>query len=375
MKEYFSVGINFELFYALTLLMEDNDNIHADWKHKTLSSLAEHNFMVKAKALGLNSNIWAVISDSIISEAPFAEYKDVRAAFLKLKPDIFLQKCLQGIFHFHEVCFDIAAKKISLEKAIMEILAPTKCGWLAYTGLYPYKSDSDIIRAFENMIIDPDRFLKSTIDLVDLFWKHSFSGTWESYLQKKLLNSAEVKSRLYYSSGLADFARQVLLPLEVKDNKIRALRGGFEIEMKEISDLYFIPSVFNYKKHWTGWYDNSGKFRLFVTYFDNEITLANLKQALVFSSDIDPEAAFKALGDSTRFAIVSLLANSPKSSVQIAKDLAISKTNTSHHINILKQAGLLNEQIAGGSIILSLRREVIENLSRAAISKIYAEKN
>ena len=86
---------------------------------------------------------------------------------------------------------------------------------------------------------------------------------------------------------------------------------------------------------------------------------------------MDPALIFKALGDVTRFAIVSIIAHEPKSSVELSKILSITKATISHHVHILREAGLLNERHESGSVKLSLKRAIIENLSELTIERLY----
>ena len=80
---------------------------------------------------------------------------------------------------------------------------------------------------------------------------------------------------------------------------------------------------------------------------------------------------FKALGDTTRYAIVSLVARGPINSTDLAKKLGVSRPTVSHHIHVLRDAGLLEEKIQGNAAVLSLRREVLEQLSEITIRKLF----
>lgn len=75
--------------------------------------------------------------------------------------------------------------------------------------------------------------------------------------------------------------------------------------------------------------------------------------------------------DVTRFAIVTIIAKEPKSSVELSKILALTKATISHQVHILCEAGLINESHQSGCVKLDLKRNIIENLSNIAISKFY----
>jgi DNA-binding transcriptional ArsR family regulator len=86
---------------------------------------------------------------------------------------------------------------------------------------------------------------------------------------------------------------------------------------------------------------------------------------------LDPSLIFKALGDSTRFAIATLLARAPKSSVELAKILSVSKPTISHHVHLLREAGLIQETFVNGSVELQLKRVVLEGLSEITVAKLF----
>ncbi|MFC4303386.1 autorepressor SdpR family transcription factor [Cohnella boryungensis] len=70
--------------------------------------------------------------------------------------------------------------------------------------------------------------------------------------------------------------------------------------------------------------------------------------------------AFKALSDPTRRKILQLLKESDLSAGDIAEHFNISKPSISHHLNILKQAHLVQDERRGQSIIYSLNLTVMQ---------------
>lgn len=59
------------------------------------------------------------------------------------------------------------------------------------------------------------------------------------------------------------------------------------------------------------------------------------------------EEAFRALGDSTRRAIVLSLAEGPKAVGELARDLPVTRPAVSQHLKVLKEAGLVSEEPHG----------------------------
>jgi DNA-binding transcriptional ArsR family regulator len=81
---------------------------------------------------------------------------------------------------------------------------------------------------------------------------------------------------------------------------------------------------------------------------------------------------FKALGDTTRYAIASVLARTPTTSAELARSLKVSKPTITHHVQTLRAAGLIEEEPSGGSTRLSLNRETVATLSNMAVEQLFS---
>ncbi|MBN9380462.1 MAG: winged helix-turn-helix transcriptional regulator [Chitinophagaceae bacterium] len=71
---------------------------------------------------------------------------------------------------------------------------------------------------------------------------------------------------------------------------------------------------------------------------------------------------FKALNDSTRREILELLQDKDLTAGQIADQFSISKPSISHHLDLLKQAGLVVSVKQGQFIYYSLNTTVVEEI-------------
>jgi DNA-binding transcriptional ArsR family regulator len=69
---------------------------------------------------------------------------------------------------------------------------------------------------------------------------------------------------------------------------------------------------------------------------------------------------FKALSDPTRRKILQLLKERDLSAGQIAEQFNISKPSISHHLNILKQAKLVQDERQGQNMVYSLNLTVVQ---------------
>lgn len=79
-------------------------------------------------------------------------------------------------------------------------------------------------------------------------------------------------------------------------------------------------------------------------------------------------ATFKALNDPTRRRILEMLRERDMTAGDIADAFAISKPSISHHLDQLKQAGLVEGRRNGQFIVYSLDTTVIEDLIRWMMS-------
>jgi DNA-binding transcriptional ArsR family regulator len=73
---------------------------------------------------------------------------------------------------------------------------------------------------------------------------------------------------------------------------------------------------------------------------------------------------FKALNDSTRREILELLGKGDLSAGEIADKFNISKPSISHHLDLLRQAGLVESIKQGQFIYYSLNTTVFDELAK-----------
>lgn len=71
---------------------------------------------------------------------------------------------------------------------------------------------------------------------------------------------------------------------------------------------------------------------------------------------------FKALADPTRRKILELLSEKDRSAGEIADYFQISKPSISHHLSILKSAGLVTDERQGQNIIYTLNTTVFQDV-------------
>ena len=83
-------------------------------------------------------------------------------------------------------------------------------------------------------------------------------------------------------------------------------------------------------------------------------------------------AAFQALGDANRRAIVEELRDGERSVVELTRRLQISQPSVSRHLRLLKQAGLVEDEASGARRMYRLRAEGAQAV-RAYIEGVWGE--
>jgi DNA-binding transcriptional ArsR family regulator len=73
---------------------------------------------------------------------------------------------------------------------------------------------------------------------------------------------------------------------------------------------------------------------------------------------------FEALGDPQRRAILALLGDRPRAVGELAALLPVTRPAVSHHLRLLKEAGLVSDERIGTRRIYALRREGLDAVAR-----------
>lgn len=72
---------------------------------------------------------------------------------------------------------------------------------------------------------------------------------------------------------------------------------------------------------------------------------------------------FAALADPTRRAVLKLLRGGSKSAGEIADTFHLTKPTMSHHLRVLRSAGLVRAERRGTSIVYTLQSNVLEDVA------------
>jgi DNA-binding transcriptional ArsR family regulator len=206
--------------------------------------------------------------------------------------------------------------------------------------------------------------LDAPLSVLDAFRPH-FEKAWKELLPK-LRDSAEEVAEQARHFSLSTLASELKLGIEVerRTGMIRTLRG-YKVPGSEVGTVYLMPSVFNSRRFITI-SDYASPRPFYFPYLLDQLKLpAGLKRTSNFGMTLDPWLVCRAIGDPTRAAILRLIAERPRASLEIHNELNLSKANVSHHIFQLRQAGLINEKRVGRTVELSIRLEPMRWLSQA----------
>ncbi len=357
-------------------MLDARSRIHKTWRAETLARLPP-SFHDTVRAVGAASGIWATLPSALPQTMATPSFDELVGALRVLPIDRFQDQLLSGVLHAPTVVSALLRRKLTLREALGK-LPRAKREWLGYMGLYPYDASAPFIIALEALLDDPEEFRRILLGLLETFWTATFAATWDR-LGTQLQSSRAEKERLFATCSLPEFFERALIRATIDEDRgvIAAVRGGYEIDLARIASVHFFPSAFNDRRYWSVLGEHSPPLVAFFPYFDPALTLtgtvARGTTTALNRPDLDPALIFKALGDSTRFAIANLLADAPRTSVELARALAVSKPTVSHHVSLMRQAGLLRETYESGSVRLFLDREVLANLSALVLAKLYAK--
>ena len=380
-KFQFVLSPRFELFYALQALTDEKSRIHSQWKQETRAQLPA-SFYEHYNTLGGSPQFWPAIADAFEYAAPDATFPQLITYLQNLDPADLQTAVLVGTLHYPDAIHELLDGTLSL-KAFLEDAGEAERHWFSFLGLLPYREDALIVQGLNRLIQAPETIKHALLNVLTTFWDVSFETLWEN-VNPQLHRSLEEKRRLFDSLDLVEFTKQILLKMEVDENEqtFVCCKGHKKIPFNELINAYIMPSLFNDMRFWT-YYEYSAGVKVFFPYFEPSISLdldpldpkpekiAAKPNGKPVAPGLDPALIFKALGDNTRYNIVSLIAQAPRTAAQLAKTLGVSKPTISHHVQLLREAGLINEDHSSRSIALSLKREVIEHLSDLALGSLF----
>jgi ArsR family transcriptional regulator len=362
------VSPRFEGFHALWQMTGRPAAARADWCRRARRRLGRP-FAALCEKIGGAAAFWVVLADAPGTRPAGEPFEATIRAIARLPPRRFAMRVLENQLHHLPAVRALLDDPEDVARALA-MVPPTKREWLQHFGVYPLRSDSPGLAALRRLARDPAEVQQAAVAALDLFWRRVFKAEWER-LVPRLEPAAEAARALIAARGLTALANagQVNLDIDMEAGELAALRGGYRIGFGAIAEIRAYPSVFNTARFWTVLDGRRGEQVVHLPFLIDEAGVASVR-----ARPTDPALAFRALGDPTRFALASLIAARPMTSVELARALAVSKPTVTHHVHLLREAGLIDERAESRAVWLSLRRSAIAGLSRLALNRLFGAK-
>lgn len=372
---YFSVTPRFEIFYALRVL-EERGSFANRWRSETAQKLPAE-FKAAATRVAPRPMMWALLADSLRESKPNPTFPEILETIASLDDETFQRAVLSGVFRTESVVTDLITGRRSLGDVVAAESEKSR-PLVGLLGLHPFKRSGAVAGAFTRIVSEPTEFRSDLSKTLEMFWNSAFRDDWRS-LEPKMKRRVEAMEDAKATTPLHVFAAAANLPVIFDDWKrtVSSGRGTVLFRYRDLREVHVIPSAFNDSRLWGAYTDSSGSLRLYFPVFDdalletaNDHAPRSLERVVVRAAD--PALLFRALGDTTRYAMARVLARSPRTSVELAKDFAVSKATISHHVQVLRKAGLLRERATEKGVALAIDRDALEELAREAGPAIFA---
>jgi DNA-binding transcriptional ArsR family regulator len=374
----FAATPRFDVFYALYTLSSTTSTALDPWKEKALARLPRE-FEREAKRVAPLPIFWPLLADAIQSVPGEVTFDEMLSSIRAMPAEELQRNVLSGIFHDRNTVDTLVAREKNLTQMLAKENLPDG-ELLGHFGLRPYKQSSPSASAIGLLLSKPKSFREELTQVLMRFWQTGFHDDW-SALEPELRAESFRMSDLREERSPGDLARELNLPVTFDDDarEIRP-RAGAAIAYDSIDRCYMIPSAFNARRWWAKYETKAQR----VTLYFPITTESGAPNALGEESRkrrdlpakrpgaINAESVFRALGDTTRYAIASILARTPTTSAELARSLKVSKPTITHHIHALRSAGLISEIPSGASTKLALSRDTVAALSGAAVEQLFS---
>ncbi|MCO8126083.1 DUF5937 family protein [Acidimicrobiia bacterium EGI L10123] len=212
---------------------------------------------------------------------------------------------------------------------------------------------------------DPSGMRKRYSRMLERYWDEAFEAEWNRLLPRI---EAEVTTgaRALVTAGAPGLVA-ALLPEGRWDAATTSIiidkEWDGECDIAERGGLLFVPTVF-------GWpcvlIDLTAPWPASVFFPLRDMRTPEVPHA----TDHEVVAGFSALGDETRLQIARMVAESPRSTKELAELLSLSDSAISRHLKILDAAGIVSGRRDGYYVLYRLEPERLDILGRALRSTL-----
>ena len=368
----------FDVFYALYTLSSEGSTPLDVWKDRASARLPR-GFASAARSVAPVPLFWPLLADALQARSGAMTFEAMLSALKSTPVNDLRANVLDGIFHDRPTVQAL----LSRERTIAQVLAGDRADreLLTHFGLHPYKADSSAARTMSALLSDTAGYRDALIGVLQKFWESGFRADWAA-LEPNLDREAKRIGSRVRENSIAELAASLRLPVvfEERAGEMRT-RSGAVTKLDKVERCYVLPSAFNTRRWWARYEATGGAVTLYFPVWLGADAVNSLGRGQPSAAraparsrpeNLNPEAVFRALGDTTRYAIASILARTPTSSAELSRSLNVSKPTITHHVHVLRSAGLITEEADGGSSRLSLNRDTVAALSAAAETDLFS---
>ena len=370
----FVVTPRFEVFYALYALTNSAPTPIDRWKERALLRLPR-DFERVAKRVAPVPLFWPLLADALQRTPGEMTFEEILSNLREMPAEELKANILSGIFHDPATVRSLVTGKKSLRQVLTsDSLSGGEL--LTHFGLRPYSAESHAANAMIRLLSNPASFRDELGLVLQRFWQAGFKRDWSALEPVLRAESFHMKD-LHESVSLAELNLPVAFDEDAREFRPKS---GPAINYDRVDRIYIIPSAFNTRRWWAKYETRPQRFSL---YFSVAREAASPNKIVEHDWEaressgkprhaVNPETVFRALGDTTRYAIASMLARTPTTSAELARSLKVSKPTITHHVQALRAAGLIEEELHGGSNRLSLNRDTVAALSNVAVEQLFS---
>jgi DNA-binding transcriptional ArsR family regulator len=349
----------FEVFYALQTL-ESAGEMFGDWRREMERRLPAR-ARTEIARVAPTPLMWPLLADALRDEPGAISFPHMITALRALEPVAFQRAVLSGVFKAERAVDGLMSGRVSLRRTVAAE-PENRRKLLALLGLSPFEAESAPTDAFDRIISHPSSYRDEVAIALEMFWQIGFSETWAK-LEPQMATSARVMKSVISRRGFEAFAAENQLQIRIAPNAL---------------GVHVIPSAFNISKLWSCYGNSHERTRYFIPVLDRSLVIASPvttepRAREHAASPINAALVFKALGDTTRYAIATTIARTPMTSVELSRVFKVSKPTISHHVQQLRSADLLIERQGENGTVLSLNRRTLERASSRAASEMFSE--
>src|SRR4051812_12521689 len=308
-----AVTPRFDIFYALYSLESGGSSPLDAWREKARKRLP-YDFEQIAGRVAPLPIFWPLLADAwqgtpgeITFDTMLSKLREIPAGELQ-------RNLLSGVFHDRGVVDSLMTQKRTLAMVLGDEDL-SGAALLEAFGLRPFDQSSPSVKTMTLLLTRPESFRDQLALALRKFWQSGFERDW-SALEPRLRADARRIQQQSETSKPSDLGRELNFPLVFDDKASEArAKSGAPIAYDRIDRCYVLPSAFNTRRWWAKYETKKGRLTLYVPI----VRVAGIANAVVEDerraapssithTSINAESVFRALGDTTRYAIASILA-------------------------------------------------------------------